>query len=57
MNIRIEEKENERINGREITAFKVYEYSQGSYIYAGQYSTSGFDASDEQCEDEFLQRC
>jgi len=56
MKVRIEDKENVRKNGIELTAFNVYEFNadQEAYVFEGQFSTTGSDATDSQCEAEYF---
>ena len=49
--LRISQRENVRYAGRDRTAFSVHQWSDEAraYVFAGQFTAIGHDASEEQC--------
>ena len=54
--MRIEDRNNAYLRGREVTLFKVYSYEPavGGHVFAGQGYAPGHDASEEECKQAFL---
>ena len=50
---RIREKQNASVNGSPVTLFKLFAPDADAYVFAGQYSAQGYNASDERCIDAF----
>ncbi len=50
--LRISQRENVRYAGRDRTAFSVHQWSDEAraYVFAGQFTAIGHDASEEQCK-------
>jgi hypothetical protein len=52
---RVEDKRNAQVANKESTVYSMYEYSErsGGYVFVGNGFAPGFDASDQDCINDF----
>lgn len=50
---RIQDKDNVHVAGRQRTTFKVFERQGDAYLYRGNFTAPGHNASDKKCIDTY----